>query len=568
MTAKINPLAGKPADPSMLVNVPRLVTAYFAGKPDPAVPAQRVAFGTSGHRGSAFNNAFNEAHILAISQAVCDHRKNSGITGPLFVGIDTHALAEPALASALEVFAANGVDVMIDERDGYTPTPVISRAILTHNQGRDSGLADGVVITPSHNPPEDGGFKYNPPNGGPADTDITAAIERAANGFLEDALRGIKRISYDRARKSACVHRHDYIGPYVADLADVVDMEAIRSAGVRIGIDPLGGAAVHYWQPIIERYGLAATLVSDAVDPTFRFMTVDWDGKIRMDCSSPYAMARLIGMRDKFDVAFANDTDADRHGIVTRSSGLMNPNHYLAAAISYLFANRPQWRDDSAVGKTIVSSAIIDRVAQKLGRRLVETPVGFKWFVDGLIDGSFGIAGEESAGASFLRRNGSVWTTDKDGIILGLLAAEMTARTGRDPSQLFDALTAELGMPFYERIDAPATTAQKNQLKALTGEKLAMTELAGEPVQAVLTAAPGNGQPFGGIKVDCRERMVCRAPIGHRRRLQDLCGEFSQRSPPAANPAGGPVRHRQGFQGLSLRLSILRDAAQGRGSSG
>ncbi len=357
MTAKINPLAGKPADPSMLVNVPRLVTAYFAGKPDPAVPAQRVAFGTSGHRGSAFNNAFNEAHILAISQAVCDHRKNSGITGPLFAGIDTHALAEPALVSALEVFAANGVDVMIDERDGYTPTPVISRAILSHNQGRDSGLADGVVITPSHNPPEDGGFKYNPPNGGPADTDITAAIERAANGFLENALQGIKRISYDRARKSACVHRHDYIGPYVADLADVVDMEAIRAAGVRIGIDPLGGAAVHYWQPIVERYGLAATLVSDAVDPTFRFMTVDWDGKIRMDCSSPYAMARLIGMRDKFDVAFANDTDADRHGIVTRSNGLMNPNHFLAAAISYLFANRPQWRGDSAVGKTIVSRA-------------------------------------------------------------------------------------------------------------------------------------------------------------------------------------------------------------------
>ncbi len=514
MTAKINPLAGKPAAASMLANIPRLVTAYFAGKPDPAVPAQRVAFGTSGHRGSAFNNAFNEAHILAISQAVCDHRKNSGITGPLFAGIDTHALAEPALASALEVFAANGVDVMIDERDGYTPTPVISRAILTHNQGRGSGLADGVVITPSHNPPEDGGFKYNPPNGGPADTDITAAIEHAANGFLEDALRGVKRISYDRARKSACVHRHDYIGPYVADLADVVDMEAIRASGVKIGIDPLGGAAVHYWQPIVERYGLAATLVSDAVDPTFRFMTVDWDGKIRMDCSSPYAMARLIGMRDKFDVAFANDTDADRHGIVTRSSGLMNPNHFLAAAISYLFANRPQWRGDSAVGKTIVSSAIIDRVAQKLGRRLVETPVGFKWFVDGLIDGSFGIAGEESAGASFLRRNGSVWTTDKDGIILGLLAAEMTARTGRDPSQLFDDLTRELGMPFYERIDAPATTAQKNQLKALTGEKLAMTELAGEPVQAVLTAAPGNGQPFGGIKVIAGSGWFAARPSG------------------------------------------------------
>jgi phosphoglucomutase len=514
VTAKINPLAGKPAEPSMLVNVPRLVTAYFAGKPDPSLPAQRVAFGTSGHRGSAFNNAFNEAHILAISQAVCDHRKSRGLTGPLFVGIDTHALAEPALASALEVFSANGVEAMIDERDGYTPTPVISRAILTHNKGRDSGLADGVVITPSHNPPDDGGFKYNPPNGGPADTDITSVIERAANGFLEDGLRGIKRIPYDRARKSACVHRHDYIGPYVADLAVVVDMEAIRSSGVKIGIDPLGGAAVHYWQPIIERYRLSATLVSDAVDPTFRFMTVDWDGKIRMDCSSPYAMARLIGMREKFDVAFANDTDADRHGIVTRSSGLMNPNHYLAAAISYLFENRPQWRQDSAVGKTIVSSAIIDRVAKKLGRRLVETPVGFKWFVDGLIDGSFGIAGEESAGASFLRRDGSVWTTDKDGIILGLLAAEMTARTRRDPSQLFDELTAELGRPFYERIDAPATSAQKNLLKALTGEKLAMTELAGEPVRTVLTAAPGNGQPFGGIKVIAESGWFAARPSG------------------------------------------------------
>ncbi len=514
MAANINPLAGKPADPSMLVNVPRLVTAYFAEKPDPSVPSQRVAFGTSGHRGSAFNHAFNENHILAISQAVCDHRKAAGIDGPLFVGIDTHALAEPALASALEVFAANGVEVMIDDRDGYTPTPVISRAILTHNKGRERGLADGVVITPSHNPPEDGGFKYNPPNGGPADTDITAAIERAANGFLEDGLKGVRRIAYDRARKSACVHRYDYISPYVADLVNVVDMEAIRASGVKIGIDPLGGAAVHYWQPIIERYGIAATIVSDAVDPTFRFMTVDWDGKIRMDCSSPYAMARLIGMRDRFDVAFANDTDADRHGIVTRSNGLMNPNHYLAAAIAYLFAHRPQWGAGSAVGKTIVSSAIIDRVAKKLGRKLVETPVGFKWFVDGLIGGAFGFAGEESAGASFLRRDGSVWTTDKDGLILGLLAAEMTARTKSDPSQLFDKLTAELGVPYYERIDAPATPAQKNLLKALTGEKLGMKELAGEPVRSTLTAAPGNGQPFGGIKVIADSGWFAARPSG------------------------------------------------------
>jgi phosphoglucomutase len=404
--------------------------------------------------------------------------------------------------------------VMIDEHDGYTPTPVISHAILTYNKGRERGLADGVVITPSHNPPEDGGFKYNPPNGGPADTDITAGVERAANRYLEDGLRGIKRMPYDRARKSSCVHRYDYIGPYVADLGNVVDMDAIRTAGVKIGIDPLGGAGVRYWQPIIERYRLAATIVSDAVDPTFRFMTVDWDGKIRMDCSSPYAMARLIGMRDKFDVAFANDTDADRHGIVTRSNGLMNPNHYLAAAIAYLFENRPQWNKKSAVGKTIVSSAIIDRVARKLGRQLVETPVGFKWFVDGLIGGSFGFAGEESAGASFLRKDGSVWTTDKDGLILGLLSAEITARTKRDPSQLFTELTNELGVPFYERIDAPANPVQKNLLKALTAEKLAMKELAGEPVQATLTAAPGNGQSFGGIKVSSESGWFAARPSG------------------------------------------------------
>jgi phosphoglucomutase len=514
MAAQINPMAGKIADPSMLANIPRLVTAYFAGQPDPKVAAQRVAFGTSGHRGSALNDAFNEAHILAISQALCDHRRDKNLSGPLFVGIDTHALAEPALASALEVFAANGVEVMIDAHDGYTPTPVISHAILTYNEGRNSGLADGVVITPSHNPPEDGGFKYNPPNGGPADTDITGAIERAANRYLEDGLNGVKRMPYERARKASCVHRHDYITPYVADLANVVDMEAIRSAGVKIGIDPLGGAAVRYWQPVIERYGLNATIVSDDVDPTFRFMTVDWDGKIRMDCSSPYAMARLIGMRERFDVAFANDTDADRHGIVTRSNGLMNPNHYLAAAIAYLFEHRPQWSKTSAVGKTIVSSAIIDRVAGKIGRRLVETPVGFKWFVDGLIGGSLGFAGEESAGASFLRRDGSVWTTDKDGIILGLLAAEMTARTGRDPSQLFDSLTSELGQPFYERIDAPATPQQKNLLKALSAEKLAMKELAGEPVRATLTAAPGNHQPFGGIKVVSEHGWFAARPSG------------------------------------------------------
>jgi phosphoglucomutase len=514
LPADINPHAGTLAAPSMLANVPRLVTAYFANRPDPSIPAQRVAFGTSGHRGSALNNAFNEAHILSISQALCDHRQRSGISGPLFVGIDTHALAEPALASALEVFSANGVTVMIDAQDGYTPTPVISHAILAYNKDRDHGLADGVVITPSHNPPEDGGFKYNPPNGGPADTDITADVERAANALLENNLNGVKRIPYDRARKASCVHRYDYVGPYVADLANVLDMEAIRVSGVKIGIDPLGGAGVHYWQPIIERYGLAATIISDAVDPTFRFMTLDWDGKIRMDCSSPYAMARLIGLREKFDLAFANDTDADRHGIVTRSGGLMNANHFQAAAISYLFTHRSGWRRDSAVGKSVVSSAVIDRVAKKMGRRLVETPVGFKWFVDGLIGGEFGFAGEESAGASFLRRDGTVWTTDKDGMIAGLLAAEMTARTGRDPSQLFDGLTGELGVPFYERIDAPATAAQKNLLKALSPEKLAMKELAGEPVRAALTTAPGNGQPIGGIKVSTDNGWFAARPSG------------------------------------------------------
>jgi phosphoglucomutase len=499
--AQISPLAGKTIEPSTLVNVPRLVTAYFTGKPDPTVPSQRVAFGTSGHRGSAFDNAFNEAHILAISQAICHHRSQSGINGPLFIGIDTHALSEPALASALEVLAANDVNAMVDERGGYTPTPVVSHAILSYNKNRKSGLADGIVITPSHNPPDDGGFKYNPPNGGPADTNITTWIERTANTILERKLDEVRRLPYERARKSPYVHRHDYIGSYVADLTNVVDMEAIRLSGVKIGIDPLGGACAHYWQPIIERYGIAATVVSDAIDPTFRFMTVDWDGKIRMDCSSPYAMARLIGMSDKFDVAFANDTDADRHGIVTRSSGLMNPNHYLAAAISYLYENRPDWSRGCAVGKTVVSSGIIDRVTAKLGRKLVELPVGFKWFVDGLISGSLGFAGEESAGASFLRWDGSVWTTDKDGIILGLLAAEITAQTGRDPSEVYVRLTRELGAPFYERIDASATPERKELLKTLSPNHIRMTGLAGERIRAKLAVAPGNGVPFGGIKV-------------------------------------------------------------------
>jgi phosphoglucomutase len=509
-----NPIPGQPVPADSLANIPRLVTAYFAFKPDPADAGQRVAFGTSGHRGTSLKRSFNEDHIVATTQAICDHRRETGLTGPLFVGIDTHALAEPALASAVEVFAANGVDVRIDDRGGYTPTPVVSHAILTHNKARTQGLADGVVITPSHNPPEDGGYKYNPPHGGPADTDVTAKVEKRANRYLEEGLKGVARISYDRARRSETVRLHDYISPYVADLGNVVDMALIQSAGVNVGIDPLGGAAVHFWQPIIERYGIKASVVNELVDPTFRFMTVDWDGKIRMDCSSPYAMASLIGMRDKFDVAFANDTDADRHGIVTRSGGLMNPNHFLAAAIAYLFANRPQWAGDAAIGKTVVSSSIIDRVARKLNRKLVETPVGFKWFVDGLGSGAFGLAGEESAGASFLRRDGSVWTTDKDGIILGLLAAEILASTGRDPSQLFAELTAELGVPFYERIDVPADAQQKSTLKSASPERINLKELAGDPVRAARTTAPGNGQPFGGIKVETDMGWFAARPSG------------------------------------------------------
>jgi phosphoglucomutase len=511
---KVSPLAGKMIEPSMLVNVPRLVTAYFTAKPDPTVPAQRVSFGTSGHRGSAFDGAFNEAHILAISQAICHHRKRNGIDGPLFVGIDTHALSEPAVRSALEVFSGNGVTAMVDDRGGYTPTPVVSHAILTYNKNRKSGLADGIVITPSHNPPEDGGFKYNPPNGGPANTDVTTSIEQTANTLLEKDLDGVVRISYDRACKSPLVHRHDYIGTYVADLAEVVDMEAIRSSGAKIGIDPLGGASVNFWQPIIERYRIAATIVSDAIDPTFRFMTADWDGKVRMDCSSPYAMARMIDMRDKFDVAFANDTDADRHGIVDRSNGLMNPNHYLAAAISYLYENRPGWGPNCSVGKTMVSSGIIDRVTEKLGRRLVEVPVGFKWFVDGLGSASLGFAGEESAGASFLRRDGSVWTTDKDGIVLGLLAAEMTARSGRTPSELYDSLSNELGVSYYERIDTPATPDQKTRLKTLSLDQISIKELAGEKINAKFSSAPGNGVAFGGIKVTSENGWFAARPSG------------------------------------------------------
>jgi len=498
----------------MLINVAKLVTAYYALTPDPGIKAQRVAFGTSGHRGSAFDVSFNEAHILAVAQAVCAYRAQAGVSGPLFLGMDTHALAEPAFASAVEVFAANGVELMIDAAGGYTPTPAISHAILTYNHGREQGLADGVVISPSHNPPQDGGFKYNPANGGPADTGATKWIENAANALLEQKLAGVRRMPFAQALKADNVHRHDYVSAYVADLANVVDMEAISRAGVKIGIDPLGGAAVDYWAPIIDRYKLNATVVNPLVDATFRFMTVDWDGKIRMDCSSPYAMASLVGMRGDFDIAFANDTDTDRHGIVCPSSGLMNPNHYLTAAIAYLFQERPNWRADCGVGKTAVSSGMIDRVTAKIGRPLVEVPVGFKWFVPGLLDGSLGFGGEESAGASFLRRDGAVWTTDKDGLILGLLAAEITARTGKDPSQLYSEVTSDLGVSFYERIDAPATPELKAALKSLTPEAITADSLGGEAIIAKHTHAPGNNQPIDGIKVVTENGWFAARPSG------------------------------------------------------
>jgi phosphoglucomutase len=496
-----DPRAGRPADPSTLVNVPRLITAYFSLRPDPAVPEQRVAFGTSGHRGSAFKAGFNEAHILAITQAICWYRKEQRTTGPLFLGMDTHALSEPALATALEVLAANGVTVMVDKDQGYTPTPALSHAILTFNRGRTEGLADGIVVTPSHNPPEDGGFKYNPPHGGPADTAATKWIEDRANALLAEGLRGVERIPYERARQAATTRRHDFVGTYVADLARVVDMEAIRSARIRLGADPLGGAGVRYWGPIAEQYGLDVTVVNPLVDPTFGFMPLDWDGKIRMDCSSPHAMAKLIAMRDQFDVAFGNDADHDRHGIVTRSAGLLNPNHFLAVSVSYLFTRRPGWRPDAAVGKTVVSSSLIDRVAAKVGRKLVEVPVGFKWFVPGLLDGSLGFGGEESAGASFLRRDGTVWTTDKDGIVMNLLAAEMMATSGRDPGELYRELTTELGEPVYERVDAPATREQKAVLLKLSTEQVPATELAGRKITGKLTHAPGNKAAIGGLKV-------------------------------------------------------------------
>ncbi len=510
----LNELAGKPAPRSLLENIPRLVSAYYTHKPDVSNPAQKVSFGTSGHRGSSLKNSFNEDHILAVSQAICDYRTSQHITGPLFMGMDTHGLSEGALATALEVFAATGVTVMIQKGFGYTPTPVISHAILTYNRGKKEHLADGVVITPSHNPPHDGGFKYNPPDGGPASPETTRTIQDRANEILADGLKNVKRIAFEKALKADTTHTHDFISPYVEDLRNIIDMELVGKAGLNIGVDPLGGSSVGFWDPIAETYDLSIEVVNRIVDPTFSFMTVDKDGNIRMDCSSPYAMTRLIQLKDRFDIAFGNDPDADRHGIVTRKAGLMNPNHYLSVAVWYLFQNRLGWRPDAAVGKTLVSSSMIDRVCARLNRKLSEVPVGFKWFVDGLIDGSYGFGGEESAGASFLRKDGTVWTTDKDGIIMDLLACEITAATGKDPAQLYEELEDRFGSPVYERIDAPATAAQKAALKELSPEMIAAKDLAGEPIISKINRAPGNNAPIGGIKVVSENGWFAARPSG------------------------------------------------------
>jgi phosphoglucomutase len=511
---EISPLAGKPADPAILIDVPKLLAAYYSSQPDPSVPSQRVVFGTSGHRGCSLDNSFNEGHILAITQAICLYRQQQKIDGPLYIGFDTHALSEPAFHSALEVLAANGVDVMVDAANCTTPTPVISHAILVHNRDRKHHLADGIVITPSHNPPRFGGFKYDPPHGGPADTHVTEWIETQANSFIADGLKQIGRMPLASALTSPTIHKHNYLDGYVSDLPSVVDLQAIRDKQVHIGVDPLGGASVAYWDAIGERYGLNLEVVNHLVDPTFRFMTVDWDGQIRMDPSSAYAMARMVGLKDRFDVAFASDTDADRHGIVSHSQGLLDPNHYLAVAISYLFVNRPSWSKATAVGKTIVSSSIIDRVATSLNRRLIEVPVGFKWFVENLIDGSVGFCGEESSGATFLRRNGTVWTTDKDGLVPNLLAAEITARTGSDPGDHYRKLTSQFGEPLYERVDAPATPEQRKRLEKLSPEAVTVSKLAGEPIRAKLTKAPGNDSPIGGLKVITDSGWFAARPSG------------------------------------------------------
>ena len=512
MSARLDPLAGRPAPTDRLVDVPRLVTAYYTLKPDPGIAAQRVAFGTSGHRGSSFAAGFNENHVLAVTQAICAYRRRQGIDGPLFIGFDTHALSAPAFASALEVLAANGVEVLTAADDEYTPTPAVSHAILTYNRGRTTGLADGIVITPSHNPPDSGGFKYNPPDGGPADTEVTGWVESQANGLLEAGLKGIARMDFAKARRAA--HAYDYLGTYVAELGNVIDLDVIRGAGVRMGVDPLGGAGVHYWARIAADYKLDLRVVNDAVDPTFRFMTLDWDGKIRMDPSSPYAMQRLIALKDSYDVAFACDTDHDRHGIVTKTAGLMPPNHYLSVVVDYLFRQRTQWKPGAAVGKTVVSTAMIDRVTARLGRRLYEVPVGFKWFVAGLVSGDLGFGGEESAGASFLRRDGAAWSTDKDGIIPALLAAEITARTGRDPGEAYRGLTRELGEPLSDRVEARATPEQKTKLSKLDRAQIRIAELAGDPIEAVLTQAPGNQAPIGGVKVTSKNGWFAARPSG------------------------------------------------------
>ena len=532
-----NPLAGKPAPHSLLVDLPRLITAYYTRTPDAQIPAQRVAFGTSGHRGCAFDSSFNESHVLAITQAICQYRQKQGTSGPLFLGLDTHALSAPAGASALEVLAANGVEVMIAERDEYTPTPVVSHAILGYNRGRTTGLADGILVTPSHNPPADGGFKYNPTHGGPADTDATKWIENTANDFLLNGLAGVKRMAYEKALAAPTTHRHDYLNTYVADLGQVIDMDAIRSANLNMGVDPLGGAGVHYWGAIAEKYGLRLTVVNEEVDATFRFLTVDWDGKIRMDPSSPDAMQGLIGLKTRFDIAFACDTDHDRHGIVTRSAGLLPPNHYLCASIAYLLEHRRGWSPTAGIGKTIVSSELITRVTAKFKRKLLEVPVGFKWFVDGLLAGTLGFGGEESAGASFLRMDGTVWTTDKDGIVPALLAGEMTARLKRDPGEIYRGLTQELGEPVFQRIDAPATPQQKKLLGALTPQNVKSSELAGEKIVSIVTRAPGNDAAIGGLKVISENGWFAARPSGtenvykvyaesfkgpeHLRRIQD-----------------------------------------------
>ncbi|RSZ30401.1 MULTISPECIES: phosphoglucomutase (alpha-D-glucose-1,6-bisphosphate-dependent) [unclassified Variovorax] len=515
MSQATNPLAGKPAPLELLVDVPRLVSAYYTGRPDPSVPSQRVAFGTSGHRGSSFDDAFNEWHVLAISQAICDYRRQKGIDGPLFLGIDTHALSTPAFGSAVEVLAANGVELMISKDDEYTPTPAVSHAILVYNRGRTSGLADGIVITPSHNPPESGGFKYNPPNGGPAGTDITSAVEAAANRMLANGLEGVKRMPLAQALRASTTHRHDYLNTYVEDLAQVLDMDAIRDVNLDLGVDPLGGAGVRYWPAIAERYKLTRlNVLSREVDPTFRFMSLDWDGRIRMDPSSPDAMHKLIELKDRFGIAFACDTDHDRHGIVSGSTGLMQPNSYLAVMIDYLYTHRPHWPAQAAVGKTVVSSQMIDRVATRLGRRLHEVPVGFKWFVDGLVDASLAFGGEESAGATFLRKDGSVWTTDKDGLVPALLSAEIAARTGRDPGERYVELTQALGKPVSDRVDAPATVEQKKRLSSLSPEQIRSTELAGDRIVEVLSHAPGNGAAIGGVKVVTANGWFAARPSG------------------------------------------------------